>query len=62
MNKFLIIKENLISVVAFRQGEIFDLKDVKYLDESESLQTQSLFALVDRQAVNKIDGVHSLRM
>ena len=62
MNKFLIIKDNLISVVAFRQGEIFDLKVIKYWDESKSLQTQSLFALVDRQAVNKIDGVHSLRM
>ena len=62
MNKFLIIKENLISVIAFQQGEIFDLKVIKYLDESKSLQTQSLFALVDRQAVNKIDGVHSLRM
>ena len=30
-----------ISVVAFWQREIFDLKVVKYLDESNSLKTQS---------------------
>ena len=31
-----------ISVVAFWQREIFDLKVVKYLDESKSLKTQSV--------------------
>ena len=36
-----------ISVVAFWQGKIFDLKVVKYLhlDESKSLKTQSFICL-----------------
>ena len=34
-----------ISVVAFWQGKIFDLKVVKYLDESKSLKTQSYICL-----------------
>ena len=36
-------------------GEIFDLKVVKYLNESKSLKTQSFIASVDSQAVNQID-------
>ena len=34
-----------INVVAFWQGEIYDLKVVKYLDESKSLKTASFICL-----------------
>ena len=34
-----------VSVVAFWQREIFDLKVVKYLDESKSLKTQLYICL-----------------
>ena len=46
-----------ISVVAFWQGEIFDLKVVKYLDESKSLKTQSYICLcwlTSRQSISLI--------
>ena len=44
-----------VSVATLWQGEIFDLKVFIYLDESNSLKTQSFICLCDRQAVHKID-------
>ena len=43
-----------IGVVAFWQGEIFDLKVVK-LDESKSWKHRHLFSSVDWQAADQID-------
>ena len=54
--KWSIIKRNIkIRVVAFWQGEKFDLRVIKYLDKSKSLKTHPLFAFVDWKTVNKID-------
>ena len=54
--KWSIIKGNIkIRVVAFWQGEKFDLRVVKHLDKSKSLQTHSLFAFVDWETANQID-------
>ena len=45
-----------ISVVAFWQGEIFDLKVVKYLDESKSLKTVVyLPLLIDKMSIKLTD-------
>ena len=55
------------SVLAFWQGEIFDLKAVKYLDESKSLQTHWVIYLplfIDKSSIKLTDTcvVHLLRM
>ena len=45
-----------ISVAAFWQGEIFDLKVIKYLDESKSLKTVVyLSLLVNKPAIKLTD-------
>ena len=44
-DKNTVVPEDFLDVLAFWQGEIFNLKVVKYLDDSKSLKTESFICL-----------------